>query len=281
MFDDTTETGETPVTTEVVETEVAPVVETETPAPSADENKEDVQEQPVEPTEAEKIKSAMQKRIDRITAQKAQIQREYAEKEREYAEKLAKFEQSMPKQQDSGEPTESQFDTVEDYLIAKGKWQAKQEFAAQQAQEKAKAEQAAYAEKIAKTAQEFQAKETEFRKVTPDYDEAIQVVNEVIANVDPKSTHMAVFRDFVMESDNPTPLLYHLGKNPELIEEMQSMTPIKFAKALVRLEDKLGDIPTQQLKPTAAPPKPVKGIANTKPEDSLSGRDLLKRYKLK
>lgn len=255
----------------------------ETPAPSADETKDDVEptegqvdkQEPErkELTEAEKIKFAYQKRVDRQGAKISELQRQLEETK-------ALVEKYTPKQVDDA-PKEDQFNSIEEYLIAKGKHEAKKEFEAQQAKAKQEAEQAAYAKTIAEKQQKLMQTEAEFRKTTPDYDDAVKTVNEFIAEADPRSTHVAIFRDFVMESDNPTPLLYKLGKNPELMEEMATMSPIKFAKELVKLELSLAVDRKPNAKPTVTPLTPVKGSSSNRDESNMGGRELLKRYKLK
>ncbi len=257
---DTPELADAPET--VIDTTVTETPETETSEPQQDdkpegENSEEVskpeakQEQKPEPTEAEKIKYAMQKRIDRQTAKNAQM-------ERELAELRAMVERSQPVKQ-SDEPQEDQFETTEEYLIAKGKYEARKEYEAKETEAKKAAQDREYAEKVAKIRQNFEAKETEFRKTTPDYDDAVAVVNDYIGTAPKDSMHVAVFRDFVMESDNPAPLLYRLGKEPDLIESMSEMSPIKFAKALVKLEMEIENAPKQTATKTVAPPSPVKG----------------------
>lgn len=271
---------------ETVETQVNTndTPETETSEPSTDANQEGEisesskaveakPEQKQELTEAEKIKYGMQKRIDRQTAKNAQM-------EREIAELRSLVEKSQPAKQ-SDEPQENQFETTEEYLIAKGKHEARKEYEAANAKAKQDVEAREYNEKVAKIRQAFEVKETEFRKTTPDYDDAVSVVNDYIGTAPKDSMHVAVFRDFIMESDNPAPLLYRLGRDPEIIESMTEMTPMKFARALVRLEMELENAPKQVATKTATPPSPVKGTTSgQKKLDEMSYTELRKALKL-
>lgn len=281
---DTTELAAAPETEVDVTTDTTVAPETETSEPPQDDKPEGEtvaeatqpeakQEQKPELSEADKIKYAMQKRIDRQTAKNAQM-------ERELAELRTMVERSQPVKQND-EPQEDQFETTEEYLIAKGKHEAIKEYEAKAKKEKEAAEAREYAEKVAKIRQNFEAKETEFRKSTPDYDDAVAVVNDYIGSANKDSMHVAVFRDFVMESDNPAPLLYRLGKEPDLIESMAEMTPIKFAKALVKLEMEIENAPKQSVTKSATPPTPVKGTAAA-PKDigSMSYAEMKKAWKL-
>ena len=254
----------------------APAEVAETPEPSKVENNDEpapdaeTQDKP-EPTEAEKVRYAMQKRIDRQTARNAQMERELAE----LREKSAKIEQ--PKQDDG--PKEADFETVEDYLIAKGKWEAKQEFAAEQ---KTKADQETQAKQMQilnERRKEFEKKEAEFRASKPDYDEAVAVVNEYVAAADKATPGFGVFRDIMMECNDLAAMSYHLGKNPDIIEGLQNARPVEVARTLFRLEQELENAPKVKTQPKAAPLKPVGGSPVQKTDEVLSGKDLLKKYR--
>lgn len=242
------------------------------PAEKADDGEPKKEIDPVE-----KLKADFDKRISRKTAAQVALQRKLDEIK---AENEALRATQKPTPDKSGEPREEDFDTLEDYLIEKGKWQAKQEFAAQQAKQKQEAEQKEYAAKIEKMRHEFEAKEAEFRKEVPDYDDNVAVVNDYLGTVDPNSVHVAIFRDLIMDSDNPAALLYDLGKNADL-DELAKLNPIKFAKALVKREIELANAPKRGQKTNPTPPTPVKGSSAQKPEDAMSGSELLKKFKLK
>ena len=102
----------------------APVEVAATPEPSEakpDENAEaQAPAENKEPTEADKVRHAMQKRIDRLTAKSSQLEQQY----QEMLQKVQKYEQHK-----NDAPKEDDFETVEDYLKAVGKWEAKQETA--------------------------------------------------------------------------------------------------------------------------------------------------------
>lgn len=74
------------------------------------------------------------------------------------------------------------------------------------------------------------------------------------------------FMAVVLEAtDDPKALLYHLGKNTELAEELADLTPIKLARRLDRIERELAD------KSKPKPGTAAKPIESVKPSASPSG----------
>lgn len=217
-----------------------------TDAPATDE-KAEAKAEKAEPSEVEKVKAAMQKRIDRLTAQRSEAER----RAREYEEKI---KSSAPTQKDDA-PKEADFETYEDFLIAKGKHEAKKEYEAKQSEAKRLETQEAQAKENEALRQKFEASESEFRKNVPDYDDTVQVLNEAISSVNHKSAEFQAFRETLLSSENMPALSYHLGKNPDLLDEMQTLKPIQIVRRLIALE--MGIKPAD--KKVAAPlPQPVK-----------------------
>lgn len=220
-----------------------------------------------EPTEAEKVKAAMQKRIDKLTAKLYEQSRQ----------REAQQAQQPIAKQDDGAPKEADFETYEDFLIAKGKHEAMKEFAEKQAQAKKAEREAVQQAKLAAKSKEFDLKEAEFRKTTPDYDDAVGVLNEVISTVNQKSAEFGVFRDVLLSAPDLPALSYHLGKNPELIEKMLTMEPAQIAWTLIETAVGLKNKPksTQQAKTLPAPPKPINGKGKSeKSISAMSPREL-------
>ena len=269
-------TIEPEVTTEVVETPSEPSddVKTDVPSTEPDAKADEPVVEKKELTEEEKYKHGTQKRIDRLTAKLAEQERTA----RELAEKVAQYETS--KQTDTA-PKEEDFQTTEEYLKAVGKYEAMQEIAEAN---KAKAQEEAqktYAEKMAKRSAEVSAQEAEFRKVTPDYDDATQVLNEYVEMADKKSAGFSVFRDVLMSAPDLPALSYHLGKNPDLMESMLKMEPSQIAWTLIEQAIKLRDAPKEPVKQTSAPPSPVGGSSKaTKALDQMSYQEMKKAWKL-
>jgi hypothetical protein len=252
----------------------------ETPAPSEgekqtdDAGKEPAKQDKPEPTEAEKVQHAMQKRIDKMTAK-------LAERERQIQEIEQKYLKEKPVQ--STAPKEDDFESVEDYLKALGRYEAEQEIKTKETERQNAERQAAYQKMIAERQNLAAEKEAEIKKVTPDYDEKVKVVEESISMLSDSqkgSIGFQVFRDMLFSSDNMPALTYELGKNPDLMDEMLTMNPLQIARKIARLEIQLENAPKPQTKPVAIPPNPIKGGGTPKTEDQMSGKELLKKYKL-
>lgn len=265
---------------------VTPEIEavvTETPEPSTEAVKTDdvsaetpesdeAKEQPKELSEVEKVKYAMQKRIDRLTAKAAELERSHIEA----AEKLKQFEQ--PK---TNAPREEDFETTEDYLKAVGKYEAQQEIEAKQKAEAEATKNKAYEEKIAAKKAAFEAQETEFRKTTPDYDEAVQVLNEFVSTANTQTQEFQVFRDVLMDSKNLPAISYELGKNPDLMDSMSKMPPVEIARTLFRLEYDIEKREKPQTQTQPAPPKPVSSSSKgSKSIEDMSYKELKKKMGL-
>jgi len=214
----------------------------------------------------------MQKRIDRLTAKAAELERSYQES----AQKLQAYEQ--PK---SSAPNADDFETTEDYLKAVGKYEAQQEIEAQQKAEAESAKAKAYEEKIAAKKAAFEALETEVRKTTPDYDETVQVLNEFVSTVNTKTEEFRVFRDIMMDSKNLPALSYHLGKNPDLLDNLTKLPPVEIARTLFRIEYDIEKTPKPQTQNQPAPPKPVSGSSKgVKSIEDMSYKELKKKMGL-
>jgi len=226
----------------------------------------DTAEKP-EPTEAEKVKAAMQKRIDKQTAQRAALQRRIAELEASVAK---------PVEQKDDAPKEADFSSYEDYLKAVGKYEAKQEIEAKQAEAKNAELAKAYQAKMEAGRAEFVAKEAEFRKSVPDYDDAVEVLNETIQAANHNSQGFQVFKDILLAAPDLPALSYHLGKNPDLLDEMQRMEPVQIAWKLIETAIGLKKQKTE----TATLPPPPKAVGSRtksgKDIESMSPKELLK-----
>ena len=254
---DQVETVETPDTSEAQNTDVAAEGEAE---PQGQEPKKEL-------SEVEKVKAAMQKRIDRLTAQKTNAERQF----QDAIANLQKYEQ--PK---SNAPKEEDFETTEDYLKAVGKYEAQQEIEAQKKAEAQDQANKAYQAQVEAKRAEISEKEAEIRKTTPDYDEKVAIVTEFIDGVDQNTVEFKTFRDVLFGMKNMPAISYKLGSDPDLMESMAKQSPIEIARTLFRLEYDLENAPKQNVKPVAAPPKPIS--SNSKGNRSLndkSGSEIL------
>jgi myosin heavy subunit len=199
-------------------------------------------------SEVEKVKASMQKRIDRLTARSSKAQ----ELERELRE--LKSKQDMPKREP---PKEESFETTEDYLKAVGKFEAETEFLSKQSEEKSKQLYEKQQEQLETLRKGFETKEAEFRKANADYDDVVENVNDIFQDVDPSNETVRTVAAAFMEADPA--LIYHLGNNPELLEQALEMPPLSAVRELTRIELSLE---APKPKPKSEPlPKPIEPIS--------------------
>lgn len=262
---------------------VAPAVQADKANDPAPVVKEDVKEQQPsaaskegdekpakEPTKAEQIKFSMQKRIDRLTARNS-------EAERKLQELNSMIEKMKGGQIDQNAPKEDDFENLEDYLKAVGRYEAKTEFDKKTNEEKAKAMQQQQQALLAKKKQSFDAKEAEMRTRFSDYDEVSAIVNEYIGTTDTSTEGFQVFREVLMGMDNMPGVLYELGKNPESLDAMMSASPVDVARRLFRIEFALESAPQEEAKPKPKPPTASKGSAKPSGDlESMSVDELMK-----
>jgi hypothetical protein len=191
----------------------------------------------------------MQKRIDKQTARISQTERQL----QEARQRLAKYEQ---KTDDLQPPKQDDFENVEDFLKAQGRYEAEKEHrekTAKAEKERLDREQRAAFEKRSKAFQERQGK---FKEKTPDFDNAAAKFNETLKfhhSVDPENKTLQAVAGELMESENLPELGYYLGKNPDEFEKLLEMSPNAALRALGRIEAKLSDAPSKNADPDPEP----------------------------
>ena len=218
-----------------IETEPVAVEETTTNATEATTGDSS------EPTE-DKPKGGFQRKIDKLTREKADAARE-AEFWRNKALETKPVEAKAD--EPKGEPSENDFDTHAAYVKALTKWSATQavdEYRAQQKNESVKTQQQT-------VQQEFKGRQEAFRAATPDFDEVladadIQVSNAVISEI--------------VESDQGPALQYYLAKNPEEAKRLSALAPLALAREVGKISARF-TISQEKTpaKTTGAPPPPT------------------------
>lgn len=252
-------TGETPANAEVhIESEGAEEPQgTETPAeevsneesaPSDDENhgeEASTEEQP-------KKSKGVQKRIDELTRQRyeADRERENAKQEAEYWRKQA-IEGKQPQQQaqpkDDAAPKFEDFESYEAFVEARAEYAAEKKFnqlTSKQREEteitKRKEQERVFVEKV----------ETASKKY-PDFKE-VALGKHVPYN--------AVMAQLVISSDVSADVSYYLGKNLDVASRIANLPPIDAAKEIGRIEAKFSDKPTPSPKRIPGAPPPIKPV---------------------
>ncbi len=103
-------------------------------------------------------------------------------------------------------------------------------------------------------------------KAYPDYMVALRELSREVGDFVKPDGAPSAFMDVVLEVvDKPAEVLYHLGKNPDLAEELADLSPLKLAKRLDRIERELAD--KSFPKPGSAP-KPLEPV---KPKATSTG----------
>jgi hypothetical protein len=89
----------------------------------------------------------------------------------------------------------------------------------------------------------------------------------------------SLFMEAVLEvSDKPAELLYHLGKNPELAEELADLSPMKLAKRLDRIEREMSESSKPKASSAPKPLQEVRGAASgSRALADLEDKDFVKR----
>ena len=168
----------------------------------------------------------VQKRIDELTRNWRDTERD-----RDYWRNLAvqaqqKPEPEKPKEVHEGEPLIDQFEDYEDFLIAKAEYRISKKHEADKVAETAKEKQI----QQQKQAQEFQSKLNEARTRYSDFDAVA---------FDPSVPYSDPMTELVMNSENAIDLAYHLGQNKQDAFRIAQLDPVSAAREIGRLEVQL------------------------------------------
>jgi len=235
------------------EPQVSPDAETQNPAPETETPvvvtpEADVETEHEASTEdgddADKALKRMQRRIDKRTAD---VYRTRGENEALKA-RLAELEASSGK-------TETTRDT-DDVNV--------------------RAEQIASAKVFAQRANEMVDAGT---KKHSDFTTALRdLASEVGEFVRPNGMPSAFMEAVLEVADKPTELLYHLGKNPEIAEDLSGLSPYKLAQKLTRIEAELKESGSKKTSSAPKPLQEVRGSAsNSRALADLEDKDFVKR----
>ena len=253
----------------------------EAPAPGdkKDEPEKPAGEKPAEekkPEEEKKPAAApdpVQKRINKITREKYEATRK-AEAEKARADKaeeeLRKLKQSAAKTElEAKKPKAEDFEDVEQYHVALGRWAAKLELQESKSQEVEKPETP---KKDTGPIEDPVKKVIDLGQET--YDDFLEVVGQVPLT---KETF-----EVAQDSDHAVEILYHIGQNPETAKKLAAMkSPVAIAREIGRIEalyivpevkstegGEDSELPLDSQRPKPPPPKVTKAPAPVKPVGS-------------
>lgn len=216
------------------QTQTAPeVVTPEVEAQAADEAK---QEESPKEDDAEKARRAMQRRIDKRTAD---LYRERAEKE-QLAARLSALEARL-----GGEP-EQQTPQIDPVALAR---------------------EIATVEKITEKSNAV-AKDGE-KRFAGAFTEAVRAVTEEAGTLFLPNGKATALGEAILDADDPAGLLHHLGQNPDVAAELQGLSPAQLGRRIGRIEAQMASKP--QPKPVSNAPAPARPIsANRSGQDPAS-----------
>lgn len=206
-------------------------------------------------TKYEKIQEATQKRFDRKTAANRQLQEELDSANK----RLAEFEKSSRNPEDNA-PKEEDFDSWDEYQDAVIQHRA-ETLLQQKEQERLQAEQQAKQVQMYEAQQkQYNERVEAFKATKPDFHDKETVVEEIVADAMRNGVTPAIemLTQAVLQSENSARIVYELGENPEVLENMLNMTPYEAVRELVKLESKPVDIVKEKTLP-----KPIKNNSGT------------------
>jgi hypothetical protein len=204
---------------------VTPEVEAEKPA-------DEQQAEPPKEDDAEKARRAMQRRIDKRTAD---LYRERAEKEH-LSQRLAALEARI-----SGEP--EQQPTATDV--------------------ESRAREIATVERVTEKANSI-AQEGE-KRFKAEFRAALETVVEESGPLFNQRGMPTALGEAILDSDDAAALLHHLGQNPDLAAELSGLSPAQLGRRIARVEAQMTAKPVVKTSNAPAPITPVgtRGSAQT------------------
>lgn len=212
-----------------------------------DQQAEDATEQQPERDDKGRFKPGVQSRIDELTKARHEAEREAAYWKGRASSDQEKAQTTAPEAA-SPKPTPDQFDDYGDYVESLAEWKADQKINQALSEREAKAAQRQQAEAIAST---WEQRQTQARASFPDYD-------AVVGGSDaPVAQHVA---EAVQDSEHGPALAYHLAKNPEVLANLNGMSPRQADREIGRIEERLAgqakavEIPAAK---TTQAPKPA------------------------
>jgi post-segregation antitoxin (ccd killing protein) len=247
----------------VKETSAAPETAAET---EGDPESPDREQDPEKP----KSKGGFQKRIDKLVAQKAELERQLAEAGK-ISSTAAKPIETKPVEAApaDGKPKAENFDTYEAYVEALSDWKFDQK---EQARSKAETERRqAEAQKTAQDAWQERLKEARSRY--EDFDEVLAGSDDVPVS---QAMNQAIF-----ESEYGADVVYYLAGNPTEAARIAQLSPSAAARAIGKIEAGLEKAAPKEKPKTSRAPEPIqpvgrKATTSTKPLDQMDFQDYVK-----
>lgn len=197
--------------------------------------------------EKPKKKPGFKRRVEKLNKKLSKAESEAAYW-REQALKHQRPEpEPTPVREPDGKPSAEYFETHEAYMDALTDWKLEKKLAEKesvQRQREIKNEQGKIFDTHIKRVEEFKSQR-------PDFIEVIEEVEDV--NIPP------AVQELILNSDQGPALMYELAKAPDELARICSLSPLAAAREMGKLEAKLSQKESPQIKKTKAPP-PIKPV---------------------
>lgn len=238
--------GATPEPTEVEQVETAQA--TTGAEPGKEPQAGDATPEKVE--ETAKKRGGVEKRISELTAKRREAESRAADAERRLAEVLA----GAGDGKDDKAPSLESFDSYDDYVVARSRYEARQEFKALQRETAELSRKVATGQREEVLKAEFAAKVDDARSKYADFD-AVAFNPQVPVTADMQAA--------ILESELSADVAYYLGQNPEAAYRMTTMSGLSVAREIGRIEQLILSKPAT-VQATRAP-DPVKPVSQRAP----------------
>lgn len=271
--DQTEQTDNTEPNAEAVEVED----NTDEQKPSEDDASEAEQnegDKKPEISDADKVRHAMQKRIDRLIAEKAAD-----------AERRAQEQKQQPEQQivDKGRPKAPDvldYGSDSEYQEAVKVYEAEletyiKEKSLRDAQIEAKQREQMELKETLKA--QFDEREHKYRLENPDYDLKSEIFKSIVDDYKHKyrgeNPGLNAVSQVIIESDVAPNLISFIADNPQYTEQFEAMTPVQAARAMFKLEMQLSETPKAEAQTKPKPISPLKGTGKSAPDPKNMSTD--------
>lgn len=220
-----------------------------------------------------KKSNRVQKRIDQVVREREEQKRENERLQRELDELKKDKEKDKSDANSDKEPVESDFDTYDEYLDAVDKYDQRQN----ESKEESKPE--------AKDKTSDDGNDSEGSQLTDAQRTAMAIIKEKVSDgsdkyedfeevaLDPSVPITGEMLEALAECDDPTKVIYHLGKNKDLAANIAESSPAQQMREIAKLDLTVEVKPPKPTKTTQAadPIKPVGGAdAQQKPISDMS-----------
>ena len=235
-----------------------------------EENQNDDQEVEKKP---KKQKGGFQRRINKLNSrlsakeEEAAYWRAEALKAKSRSESSDSTSQAKPKNE--GKPKADDFESHEDYVDALTDWKVEKKIFDYEEKKRGEAIKNEYASKAKTHADRVNS----FVQSHSDFHEVLEEVSDVRLS--------GVVQELIIESDLGPDLMYHLAKDQDELERICALTPLAAAKAIGRLEIKLGGsknenekLNNKKISKAPNPPTPIRSKSEKSGKKTIFDDDL-------